>query len=102
MLFTNTRWSLCANKLILRVQPLFPMAIRGIPKYPGKHLSHKFPPTPGRHEQWPEIRSQVVFTLPVFRNKKGVQSGLCNLSKNLKVKRSFEVVLRCNSDTEYA
>ena len=80
MLFTNTRWSSCANKLILRVQPLFPMAIRGIPKYPGKHLSHKFPPTPGRHEQWPEIRSQVVFTLPVFRNEK-VQSGLCNLSK---------------------
>ena len=62
------------------MQPLFPMAIRGIPKYPGKHLSHKFPPTPGLHEQWPEIRSQVVFTLPVFKNEK-VQSGMCNLSK---------------------
>jgi hypothetical protein len=50
------------------VQPLYPFAISGIPKYPGKHLSHKFPPTPGRHEQWPEVRSQVRSTLPVFKN----------------------------------
>ena len=97
MLFTNSSWSSCANKFILRVQPLFPMAIRGIPKYPGKHLSHKFPPTPGLHEQWPEIRSQVVFTLPVFENEK-VQSGMCNLSKT----KRYNGHLRSSfSDTEY-
>ena len=50
------------------MQPLFPFAISGIPKYPGKHRSHKFPPTPGLHEQWPEIPSQVDFRLPVFKN----------------------------------
>ena len=70
------------NRLILRVQPLFPFAIRGIPKYPGKHLSHKFPPTPGLHEQWPELRSQVEFTLPVFKNERRCKNSfVCNLSQ---------------------
>ena len=65
-------------RLILRMQPLVPLAVRGIPKYPGRHLSHILPPTPCLHEQRPEIRSQDVSTLPVLKIKK-VQSG-CYLS----------------------